>query len=210
MNEERSYTIVDLMRHGNCEGGRIFRGSTDVPLSETGWQQMRTAVEQHRGWNKIICSPMQRCRLFAQDQAQAYNIPVEIIDEWREIDFGVWEGKKIEEVWKHQEPLVRRYFADPGSVTPEGGESVLAAKDRVVNAFNSLVVENKYQHILVVQHGGTIRLLLTHLLSSALRAINRFEINYAAMIRVHIYHHTDEDLPVLVHYRPGFSGKQIL
>ena len=38
-------TTVDLLRHGESEGGEIFRGSIDVPLTEMGWQQMQSAVD---------------------------------------------------------------------------------------------------------------------------------------------------------------------
>jgi len=30
-------TTIDLLRHGEPVGGRMLRGSTDHPLSETGW-----------------------------------------------------------------------------------------------------------------------------------------------------------------------------
>ena len=43
-------TTLDLMRHGEPVGGRRYRGRTDDPLSEKGWNQMWTAVGDYRGW----------------------------------------------------------------------------------------------------------------------------------------------------------------
>ncbi|MFO7446727.1 MAG: hypothetical protein R6W90_10190, partial [Ignavibacteriaceae bacterium] len=36
--------------------GRRYRGQTDDPLSEKGWQQMREAVGEHRPWDVIVSS----------------------------------------------------------------------------------------------------------------------------------------------------------
>ena len=61
MHEE---TLIDLLRHGEPEGGRAYRGhSIDDPLSETGWQQMWAAVGYHKPWEQIVSSPLQRCQL---------------------------------------------------------------------------------------------------------------------------------------------------
>lgn len=43
--KEAVITRFDLIRHGEPEGGRKFRGSTDHPLSQDGWAQMRYAVQ---------------------------------------------------------------------------------------------------------------------------------------------------------------------
>jgi alpha-ribazole phosphatase len=42
MPHEHQVTTVDLLRHGECEGGHVYRGSLDLPLSETGWEQLRS------------------------------------------------------------------------------------------------------------------------------------------------------------------------
>ena len=43
---EAEQTTIDLLRHGEPVGGRMLRGSTDHPLSETGWQQVTDAEFQ--------------------------------------------------------------------------------------------------------------------------------------------------------------------
>ncbi len=55
-------TTIDLLRHGACEGGEIFRGSSDVALSEQGWQQMRAAIaDETAPWQAVVSSSLQRC-----------------------------------------------------------------------------------------------------------------------------------------------------
>ena len=87
-------TIIDIIRHGEPEGGRMYRGGgTDHPLSETGWQQMQASVDKNRAdWSAIVSSPMLRCRDFANELAEKNNIPVEIIEDFREAGYGNWEG----------------------------------------------------------------------------------------------------------------------
>jgi len=63
----QNQTQIDLLRHGEPVGGRRYRGQTDDPLSEKGWQQMRAAVLDVQGWDVIYSSPLRRCAEFAQE-----------------------------------------------------------------------------------------------------------------------------------------------
>lgn len=66
---EKRTTTVDLLRHGEPVGGRKYRGQTDDALSETGWAQMRAAVDGHRPWDVIVSSTLLRCIEFARELA---------------------------------------------------------------------------------------------------------------------------------------------
>ena len=47
---QAEFTCIDFLRHGECEGGEIFRGSgSDVALTDQGWQQMRDCGAGY-GW----------------------------------------------------------------------------------------------------------------------------------------------------------------
>jgi len=59
-------TRFDLIRHGEPEGGKRYRGTLDDPLSATGWPQMQAAVSEQDQWDAILTSPMARCRPFAE------------------------------------------------------------------------------------------------------------------------------------------------
>jgi len=87
-------TTIDLIRHGEPEGGSLYRGnSIDDPLSEKGWSQMWAAVEESLEWEKIITSPLRRCRTFAEALANKHDLSVEVDDRLREVGFGNWEGQ---------------------------------------------------------------------------------------------------------------------
>jgi alpha-ribazole phosphatase len=191
-------TTVDLLRHGACEGGEIYRGRTDVALSEAGWRQMENAVGQAAGWQIVVTSPLARCRAFAEHYADRFALPLRVVSGLREVDFGAWEGRLLQEVWRDDAALVSRYYDDPGVVTPPGGEPTLAAQERILAAWQLLMQQHAGSHLLLVIHGGVIRLLLSHLLAMPLSAISRLHIPYASMCRIRVYHREPGDFPVVM------------
>jgi alpha-ribazole phosphatase len=198
-----SVTTVDLLRHGACEGGEIYRGRTDVPLSAVGRQQMAAAIGAASAWQRVLTSPLQRCRAFAELCAERFTLPLQVIPQLQEISFGDWEGRLQQDVWNEDPVLVSQYYDNPEVVTPPGGERVVDAALRIVTAWEALVQQYAGEHLLLVCHGGVIRLLLAHLLAAPLAASWRLHIPYASMSRVRIYHSTQGDFPVLMALNSG-------
>lgn len=176
------YTQIDILRHGNCEGGEIFRGSTDVHLNDEGWQQMGLSVDGLE-WDQIITSPLKRCRHFAEKLASEKNIPVEVDDRWREFHFGIWEGRMREEVWAEHGQDVRRFFSDPLNFTPEGGDSYTSVRERIQQAWDEILKNYSDKRILLVTHGGVFRALHALLKSLPSSAFNTLEVPYACLSR---------------------------
>lgn len=199
------YTCIDFLRHGECQGGEIFRGSgSDVALTDNGWQQMRNSVQGVSGWDSIISSPLQRCQGFAAEQSQRLAIPMVENSSWREIHFGDWEGRIIADVWKESPDLVANYFKDPYASTPHNGEPFVDVAERLQAAWDALLTEHRNQHVLVVQHGGTIRILLALILGMPATAMNQFEVPFACLTRLKVFHHPDyADFPMLVSHNNG-------
>ncbi|ROS05343.1 alpha-ribazole phosphatase/probable phosphoglycerate mutase [Sinobacterium caligoides] len=182
-------TTIDLLRHGACEGGEIFRGSSDVSLSDQGWQQMSAAVESEAPpWQAIVTSPLQRCARFATQLGERSHLPVASYEDLAEIDFGDWEGRLIADVQAEQGEALRKFWEKPSSNTPPNGESMERFMTRQYRAWDLLLSAHRGQHILLVSHGGAIRVLLTRLLAMPVDAIVRLEVPYACLSRVKIYH----------------------
>lgn len=191
-------TTIDILRHGACEGGEIYRGRTDVPLSAEGWQQMERATDPARNWQRIVSSPLLRCREFAQRFAEDSKLPLETVDDFQEIDFGEWEGRLLQEVWEADPDLVSRIYDDPSAATPPGGEPTVDAQRRVVAGWQNLLQQCAGETLLVVCHGGIMRLMLSHLLNMPVQSIFRLHIPYASLMRIRIYHRDSGDFPVLM------------
>tara|TARA_B110000503_G_scaffold25349_1_gene40042 strand:- start:8187 stop:8813 length:627 start_codon:yes stop_codon:yes gene_type:complete len=191
-------TTIDLLRHGACEGGEIYRGRTDVVLSSEGWQQMEQATATPANWQSVVTSPLQRCRTFAEHCASRFQIPLQVVTDFREMDFGDWEGRLLKEVWRSEAQTVSAFYDDPSAVTPPGGEPTVMVQERVAAAWQALVQQCAGQHLLLVCHGGVIRLLLGHLLNMPLATIARLHIPYASISRIQVYQSEGREFPVLM------------
>lgn len=184
-------TIIDLIRHGEPVGGQKLRGAQDDPLSELGWQQMRTSVGDHQPWSKIVSSPLSRCREFAGELGGKLALPLEIDHRFHEIRFGDWEGLTTKELMKTDPDALKRYWQDPDQHTPPGGERISDFVGRVHSAWDQLVDAHRSEHTLLVCHGGVIRAVLTRVLGMPVEKLWNFDVPYANVTRV-AYHHFDD------------------
>ena len=180
-------TLFDLIRHGEPEGGPMFRGSQDDPLSELGWRQMREAIREKDQWDVIISSPMLRCREFARELAIVLGIPLHEDGRLREIGFGAWEGKTSAAIMASDGDALQRFWADPVENPPPGGEAVLAFHARVSEAWRHWQQELAGQRVLLVAHGGVIRMILAEVLGlPAGRSFTALAVPYACRSRVRL------------------------
>jgi len=194
-------TTVDLLRHGDCLGGAILRGRTDSPLSGEGWQQMRRALQPHAGWTRVVASPLQRCFDFATRFAREQDIPLEKRDDFRELDFGDWDGLTPSQIAARDPLLAENVYREPEAFCPPGGESLDTARQRIVAAWEPLIEAHAGGHLLLVVHGGTIRLLLEHLLQSPHLA-RYMAIPMACLTRLCLYHTPEGLYPQLLFHQP--------
>ena len=177
-------TLVDLIRHGEPEGGRMFRGTTDHPLSGRGWAQMRLATAGEAGWQAVVTSPLTRCTEFAEALAWARGIPMEAAPDLREMDFGAWEGRTASDILANGPGDLSGFWADPANAQAPGGEALAEFRERVVAGWEDVLQRYAGQHLLVVGHGGAIRVVLAHVLGMPLANLFRLEVAYAGRSRI--------------------------
>lgn len=177
--------IIDLLRHGEPEGGVMYRGQRDDPLSDTGWAQMRDAAGRDQGWQHVISSPLRRCRDFARDLAGTRDLPLTVVPDLREINFGHWEGLTPEQVEARDPGRLAAFWADAEGHPPPGGELLSAFHHRVAGAWQTLIEAPPAEHLLIVAHGGVIRMMLAEVLGlSPARAMAGFQVPFACRTRV--------------------------
>lgn len=172
-------TTVELLRHGECEGGGIYKGSLDLPLSTEGWRQMRQAAANQQYWDAIVSSPMRRCAEFAAELAEQLRLPLTEDEDWREMAFGVWEGRHYRDIEAESPGRVRRFIEQPEGNEPEGGEEVGDFRDRVARGWSNVLDRYAGKRVLVISHGGVIRILQCILLQQSLATMPRIEVPYA-------------------------------
>ena len=178
-------TKIDVIRHGEPEGGRRYRGyGVDDPLTELGWQQMWSAVPEQATWQHIISSPLSRCTDFSYALAKKLNIKVTINDDIKEIGFGDWEGKTPEEIIESDAEAINHFYSDPVRNRPNGAEPLDVFSNRVWNAYENIALEFENQHVLIVAHAGVARAITANILGMSLDDVySSLRIEYAAIIK---------------------------
>ena len=151
---------LDLLRHGETELGGGLRGSLDDALTTLGWTQMRDAVTGQGPWDRIVSSPLQRCALFARELSEQLDLPVSFDKDLQELHFGAWEGQSAAALMEADEQALGLFWADPYAFTPPDAEPVLEFSARVLSAVSRLQRDFAGQRVLVVCHGGVMKLLL--------------------------------------------------
>lgn len=151
---------LDLLRHGETELGGGLRGSLDDALTEKGWAQMRAAVVDQGPWDRVISSPLQRCARFAAELGEQLNLPVRLEKDLQELHFGAWEGQSAAALMETDAEGLGLFWADPYGFTPPEGEPVEQFSRRVLGAVKRLHVDYAGERVLLVSHGGVMRLLL--------------------------------------------------
>lgn len=135
-----------LVRHGeviNPGGDRpVYYGAMDVPLSKLGEQEAQAAAKYLEQFDLeyVACSPLSRAVYGAEQvlSLQASNEGKELVtlSGFTELDRGDWCGKTKDEIGAD---MMARFDACDESVTPEGGESYLTVKRRVLVARDELL-----------------------------------------------------------------------
>lgn len=151
---------LDLLRHGETELGGGLRGSLDDALTANGWVQMREAVVARGPWDRLISSPLQRCARFAEELGARLKLPVTLEKDLQELHFGAWEGQSAATLMETDAEGLGLFWADPYSFTPPDGEPVSAFSERVLGAVSRLHQAHAGERVLLISHGGVMRLLL--------------------------------------------------
>jgi len=178
-------TIIDLIRHGQPEGGNIYRGHRiDDPLSDLGWSQMWNAIGDTCPWQQIISSPMQRCHAFAAQLASQKLIPLHIDDRFKEVGFGSWEGRNRDDIKRTNQQEYDDFYRDPIHCRPEGAEPIADFIHRVTQAYEDVLQQYPGQHCLIVAHAGVIRALIAHVIQAEPIGLYRIQVNNAGLSRI--------------------------
>jgi alpha-ribazole phosphatase/probable phosphoglycerate mutase len=177
-------TTLDLMRHGEPVGGRRYRGQVDDPLSEKGWAQMRAAVGDAAPWDRVVASPLARCRAFAETLAGSHGLPLALDARLMEVGFGAWEGKTAAEIEADAPGTLARFKADPVHARPAGAEPLADFHARVAAALDDLLEQHTGEHVLLVGHAGVIRMAFAWALHVPLENAYRVEVASASLTRL--------------------------
>jgi broad specificity phosphatase PhoE len=162
-------TRLILVRHGETEGQSSIRyyGVTDVPLSDHGREQARAARFRIPGetFEAVFSSTL--CRAWESARIIAPRFRVRLESDFREIDFGRWEGLTRQEIEIADPILYSEWQRKQPDFEFPGGETRKAFRDRVARGLRALRATD-VESALVVAHKGVLRTLLELVISETL------------------------------------------
>ncbi len=151
-----------LIRHGESVLGTEGRyaGHTDTPLTPKGRRQILRLRRRFKlsGVHQIYSSDLGRCRATAEILADGR--PVTFTSKLRELNFGHWEGCTHRQLLLREPFRYRKWIADPRSVAPTEGETLIRLAARVRSFARELVRRHPEKTVALVTHGGPMRVLL--------------------------------------------------
>lgn len=124
-----------LVRHAEPALTNVVLGCADAPLSDAGRVHAASIWGARELPRRVYSSPLLRARQTAELMTP---MPVEIVDDFREISYGAWDGKTWDEIESVDPEVARRKQADWFGVTPPGGESWADFDARIIRAWERI------------------------------------------------------------------------
>ncbi|MET0425994.1 MAG: bifunctional RNase H/acid phosphatase [Actinoplanes sp.] len=186
-------TRIVLVRHGETaltQQGR-YSGRGDVPLSDEGQAQAMAAGGRVAGLSRdvaaVVSSPLQRCVRTAElIAAQVGGVPVTVVPDLIECDFGVWEGLTFAEVQEGWPDEMAAWMGSP-KVAPPGGESFEAVAARTRSALATVLASYAGGVVVVVSHVSPIKLILRDALAASDAFLHRLFLDAAGVSTLDVW-----------------------
>lgn len=154
-----------LIRHGATQGNREGRyvGSTEEPVLPEELIKLEQLGRTLPQMDHIFSSPYLRCRQSAQALFQGQKVlgQMEVVSDFREMDFGLFEYRNYQELNGNAD--YQRFIDSGGSIAFPGGEQPQEFKARCCQAFFKCIEQAKEQEwetLGFVLHGGTIMAIM--------------------------------------------------
>lgn len=163
-----------LVRHGETEWNRVsrFQGGIDVPLNDNGRAQAQQACEFLKDVqiDFAVSSPMLRPKETAGIVLKQHpNVKLDLQEQFREIDHGLWEGKYESEIKQEYPELLHQWQIAPETVQMPEGENLQQVWDRAIACWDGIVQSTELSDTelktgLVVAHDAINKVILCHVL----------------------------------------------
>ena len=154
-------TRIIAVRHGETAWNVDSRiqGQLDIGLNDNGHWQARRVGDALAGEpvSAIYASDLQRAWHTAQHIARVAQAPMVPVQGLRERRFGMFEGRTFEEIeqaWPDHAHHWRKRV--PDWTPPEGGEALLALRERLRETVHGIAARHMGELIVLVAHGGVL------------------------------------------------------
>ena len=179
-----------LVRHGQTKLHRAdrFWGSTDVELSDTGIKQSEKLHDRlvKEKISAVYTSTLSRARATAEIIVARRKKNITACKELNECNFGYIEGLTFDEI-QRLHPELAQELLEWKAVSFPGGESLEDLNGRVCSFLKKLENHKEKETVLVVAHGGPLRLIVCNLLGVGLEHWLKIRIEHASLSILETY-----------------------
>ena len=181
-------TELILIRHGETvwNSQQRMQGHSNSDLSEEGRAQIESLGQwmKNVSFDHIYSSDSLRARQTAEAITKYSGHTLKIDQRLREKNLGVFEGLTTEEA-KERHPEIFRLFKTAGSnYVIDEGESTQQLLDRALEFIEEIRLLQPDQRVVLVTHGGIVRVLIKHTLGLSVCSPTRFMIKNTGIFRL--------------------------
>lgn len=181
-------TEIIFIRHGETEWNsqKRMQGHSNSDLSSVGQAQIQALGQWMKNvpFDHIYSSDSLRAKQTAEAITQFSGHELQFDQRLREKNLGVFEGLTSEEA-RERHPEVFRLFKTAGSkYVIDEGESTQQLQDRALEIVNEIRIKHPEERVLLVTHGGFIRVVMKHSLGLSLETPTRFLIRNTGVFRL--------------------------
>ena len=181
-------TEIILIRHGETEWNsqKRMQGHSNSDLSSVGQAQIQALGQWMKNvpFDLIYSSDSLRAKQTAEAITQFSGHELQFDQRLREKNLGVFEGLTSEDA-RERHPEVFRLFKTAGSTyVIDEGESTQQLQDRALEIVNEIRIKHPEERVLLVTHGGFIRVVMKHSLGLSLETPTRFLIRNTGVFRL--------------------------
>jgi len=183
--------LVYLIRHGETKWNIDFKvqGKKDVPLNDKGILQANLLASyfeniafENNFSDVIYSSNLTRAYETAKIIGNKLSKKIEIVEDFQEINFGVWEGYYWEDIKIEYKDFLKKWENDRENTPIPEGESYGQVQKRVYKKFKEIISKHQSDsNIIIVSHGVAIKVLIAKILEINIKNLHKFHIDNASI-----------------------------
>lgn len=183
-------TSLYLVRHGETELNKkkVYQGWTDSELTKEGILQCRVLRSKlcEEKFDAVVTSPVKRTITSAQIITGLDTEDLVLCDDFREINFGQWEGMNYKEIERIYPKEWKQWSEDWLNCVIPGGENFNMFAERVKGSLNQILKDYKDKTILIVSHEGTLKIITMLLLQLGFEHYWNFSFDFGKYSKLEI------------------------
>lgn len=164
----KNYATMYIVRHGETDWNakRLLQGHVNKKLNKAGEEQAKLLGEKlkHVHFDAVFSSDLIRAKRTAELILLEKKMAILATAVLRERSYGKFEGKPIQELRDHDKKLEALSHEEQFShVSEEGIENDASIMQRFIPFLREIAIAHAGKTVLIVSHGGVLRVLLIHL-----------------------------------------------